>query len=63
MIEAEFIPAGATVNVNKQQFTGPVHVVRRAVLKEISFVDSAADPGTTARIAAQDKEPQPEFPR
>jgi len=58
VIEAEFIPAGATVNVNKQQFTGPVHVVRRAVLKEISFVDSAADPGTTARIAAQDKEPQ-----
>ena len=58
VVEAEFIPAGATVNVNKQQFTGPVHVVRRAVLKEISFVDSAADPGTTARVAAQDKEPQ-----
>ncbi|MCC7350209.1 MAG: hypothetical protein IT446_06535 [Phycisphaerales bacterium] len=58
VVEAEFIPAGATVNVNKQQFTGPVHVVRRAVLKEISFVDIAADPGTTARVAAQDKEPQ-----
>ena len=58
VVEAEFVPAGASVNVNKQQFTGPVHVVRRAVLKEISFVDSAADPGTTARIAAQDKESQ-----
>lgn len=55
VVEAEFIPAGATVAVNKQKFTGPVHVVRRAVLKEISFVDSAADPNTTARVAAHDK--------
>ncbi|MBN2583197.1 MAG: hypothetical protein JXL80_09015, partial [Planctomycetes bacterium] len=56
VVEAEFVPAGLRVQVNGQAFTGPVHVVRRAVLKEISFVDSGADTGTTARIAAQEKE-------
>jgi len=56
VVEAEMVPAGLSVKVNGQSFTGPVHVVRRAVLKEISFVDSGADTGTTARIAAQDKE-------
>ena len=54
--KADFVPAGGTVQVNGQTFTGPVHVVRRAILKEISFVDSGADTNTSARIAAQDKE-------
>ena len=54
--EAEFIPAGSTVHVNGQTFTGPLHVVRGAILKEISFVDSGADVNTSVRIAAQDKE-------
>jgi len=53
VIEAEFIPHGATVTVNGQEFTGPLHVVRRAVLKEISFVDSGADTNTQAKIAAR----------
>ncbi|QDU71046.1 phage major capsid protein [Mucisphaera calidilacus] len=56
VIEAEMVPAGQQVKVNDQSFTGPVHVVRRSVLKEISFVDSGADAATSARIAAQDKE-------
>jgi hypothetical protein len=56
VVEAELVPGGVSVRVNVQTFTGPVHVVRRAVLKEISFVDSGADTSTTARIAAHDKE-------
>jgi len=52
VIEAEFVPTGHTVIVNGREFTGPVHVVRRSVLKEISFVDSGADTRTSATIAA-----------
>jgi len=58
VIEAELVPTGGTVEVNGQTFEGPVHVVRRAILKEISFVDSGADTETSARIAAKDKEQQ-----
>ena len=50
VVKADFVPAGGTVQVNGQTFTGPVHVVRRAILKEISFVDSGADTNTSARI-------------
>jgi hypothetical protein len=60
VVDAEFIPNGQRVTVNGKTFNGPVHVVRRAVLKEISFVDSGADPATSAQIAAQNstqKEP------
>jgi len=56
VVEAEIVPDGRKVEVNGQMFAGPVHVVRRAILKEISFVDSGADTDTSARIAAQDKE-------
>ncbi len=56
VVEADFVPAGGTVQVNGRTFSGPVHVVRRAVLKEISFVDSGADVNTSARIAAKEKE-------
>ncbi len=54
VVEAELVPAGHSVRVNGRTLPGPVHVVRRSVLREISFVDSGADTGTTARIAAQD---------
>jgi hypothetical protein len=53
VVDAEFIPNGQQVTVNGKSFNGPLHVVRRAVLKEISFVDSGADPATSAQIAAQ----------
>jgi hypothetical protein len=56
VVEAEFIPVGQNVTVNGRTFDGPIHVVRQAVLKEISFVDSGADANTAARIAANDKE-------
>ena len=55
VVEAEFIPNGGQVTVNGRTFDGPLHVVRRAILKEISFVDSGADTNTQARIAAQDE--------
>ena len=56
VIEAEFIPQGTQIEVNGQTFEGPLHVVRKAVLKEISFVDSGADANTQARIAAQEQQ-------
>lgn len=56
VVNAEFVPNGQSVTVNGRTFTGPLHVVRQAILKEISFVDSGADPATSARIAAQYKE-------
>jgi len=56
VLESEFVPPGQAVHVNGRTFEGPVHVVRRAVLKEISFVDSGADTETSARVAATGKE-------
>ncbi len=56
VVDAEFVPNGQRITVNGRTFDGPVHVVRSAVLKEISFVDSGADAATSARIAAQNKE-------
>ena len=56
VVESEFVPPGQAVHVNGRTFEGPVHVVRRAVLKEISFVDSGADTETSARIAAGKQE-------
>ncbi len=56
VIEAEFVPAGQAVEVNGRTFEGPLHVVRRMTLKEISFVDSGADGGAKAVVAAQAKE-------
>ena len=56
VVDAEFIPNGQHVTVNGRTFDGPLHVVRKAILKEISFVDSGADTATSARIAANSKE-------
>ncbi len=56
VVAAEFIVAGRTVSVNGRAFQGPLHVVRKAVLKEISFVDNGADAATSARIAAGNQE-------
>ena len=56
VIDAQFIPNGQNVTVNGRTFDGPIHVVRKATLKEISFVDNGADSSTSARIAANSKE-------
>ena len=50
--EFEFVRANQTVMVNGREFTGPVNVVRRSTLGEISFVDLGADGRTSATIAA-----------
>lgn len=48
----EFVPEGSTVKVNGQTFNGPIHVARKTVLGEVSFVILGADDNTSARIAA-----------
>jgi hypothetical protein len=52
----EFVQEGQAVTVNGREFQGPVNVVRRATLGEISFVDLGADGETSARLAAAAKE-------
>ena len=51
--EYEFVTEGQSVIVNGRQFAGPVNVVRKATLGEISFVDLGADSATSATVAAQ----------
>ena len=53
ILEAEYIPEGQSVTVNGQTFTGEMYVVRQMILKEISFVDLAADENTSAKVEAQ----------
>ena len=56
--EFEFIRDGQKVIVNGREFAGPVNVVRKATLGEISFVDAGADENTSVNVAAKaaDKE-------
>jgi len=51
--EVEFVKEGQTAVVNGREFAGPINVVRRAVLKEVSFVSLGADDQTSASIAAK----------
>jgi len=48
----EFVKENESVIVNGRGFTGPVNVVRKSVLGEISFVDLGADGNTSANVAA-----------
>ena len=50
--EVEFVKEGQNAAVNGQTFAGPINVVRRSTLGEISFVDLGADGNTSASIAA-----------
>jgi hypothetical protein len=50
--EFEFIKENQQVLVNGRTFTGPLNVVRKATLGEISFVDLGADDHTSATVAA-----------
>jgi len=52
----EFIKEGQSALVNGRDFIGPVNVVRKATLGEISFVDLGADGNTSANVAASAKE-------
>ena len=50
--EFEFVKENQKVIVNGRTFDGPVNVVRKATLGEISFVDLGADGNTSAQVAA-----------
>ncbi len=52
----EFVRESQTVLVNGREFSGPLNVVRKATLGEISFVDLGADGNTSATVAAKAKE-------
>lgn len=54
--QVEFVPEGKTSQANGREFAGPVNIVRRATLGEISFVVLGADENTSAQIAATKEE-------
>jgi len=56
IIQAEFVPNGNQIQVNGRTFEGPLYVIRKSILKEISFVDQGADNKTVAQVAAQSGE-------
>jgi hypothetical protein len=51
--QTEFVKEGESAAVNGQTFSGPINVVRKSTLGEISFVDLGADGNTSASIAAK----------
>jgi hypothetical protein len=53
--EVEFIPHGTRTEVNGQEYEGPFYIVRKMTLREISFVDNAADSNTSATVNASEK--------
>lgn len=53
--------AGETVRVNNQDFQGPILVVAKSRIGEISFVPLGADENTSARIAASARQESPMF--
>ncbi|MBA3707368.1 MAG: hypothetical protein H0W83_00945 [Planctomycetes bacterium] len=57
--EHEFIREDQTVRVNGHEVAGPVNIVRRSVLGEISFVDLGADGNTSALVASTHLIPPP----
>ena len=58
--EFEFVKERQTVTVNGQEYAGPLNVVRKSTLSEISFVDLGADGQTSARVAATVDQSEPE---
>lgn len=50
--EHEFVKERQNVTVNGREYLGPLNVVRKSTLAEISFVDLGADAQTTATVAA-----------
>lgn len=51
IIRREYVEAGETVNVNNQNFKGPLVVVREGELREVSIVVFGADNSTSALVA------------
>jgi hypothetical protein len=60
------VAAGKTVEVNGQQFTGPLYVARQSTLRGFAFVSHGADDNTRVTIAAtaaslKEKSMEPKF--
>lgn len=47
------IAENKTVNVNGEEFAGPLYVARKSKLNEVSFVALGADENTSAKVAAK----------
>lgn len=60
--EFEFVKENQQVLVNGQTLSGPLNVVRKATLGEISFVDLGADGRTSASVAANQNNGDPPVP-
>ena len=55
----ETVPKGKATQANGREFVGPVQVVRKSTLGEVSFVALGADDDTSAQVAASaNKQPQ-----
>jgi phage major head subunit gpT-like protein len=52
----EFVKDGQVAAANGREFPGPVVIVRKSTLGEISFVDLGADGNTSASVAAKAQE-------
>lgn len=50
--EVQYVKEGEQVSVNGKQYSGPLNVIRKSTLGEISFVDLGADHNTCAKVAA-----------
>jgi hypothetical protein len=51
--EYEVVKQGQSIVANGKTHKGPIILVRKSTLGEISFVDAGADSGTSARVAAR----------
>jgi hypothetical protein len=51
----EYVPAGASVEVNGREFVGPGVVVRQWMLRGVAICPYGADPGTNTEFAGGDK--------
>ncbi len=56
----EEVEAGSSAKVNGTTYDGPVLIVRKSRLKEISFVALGADDDTSASVAARDPHSHPD---
>lgn len=54
----EYVREGTLAKANGKTFQGPINIVRKSELAEVSFVPVAADAATAAEVAAQAREPE-----
>ena len=59
--QTETVPKGRSAQANGRTFDGPVQVVRRSRLGEVSFVALGADDDTEARVAARKENGEMDF--